>query len=415
MLQAIDHTETEYGKVSEGRLVLGHLEEPDPVVVRVVSEADDVLEASRACLQVGARALLAGHAALDEVLVGRSFDQLVGRLDASVDKGVGRIAQTATDLLGDDNGALTRMLAEVRQELEQRLGQLFDPQSKTSALSLLEEVFTGASMRSAQAWQASLNLEDEQSPLGRWRAELTHVVREQTDSILREVKDLATSIAIKEGRADLWERTSLKGLAYEDVVHLAFAEIAAHHGDIIESVGRERGTTGALVGDIAIGINPEECGGHPRSLVLEAKNRRLGLRKTLEELSAAMANREAQAGIAVFASRELAPTPSVFVPYGDKAILVLDADAPDPAAAELAYVWARWTLRKSQTSEADSLDTEQISEGIAAAVRALDRSSTIRRCHSTVRKQIDQAAVELNDLVTEVQTAIDQVRCAVSP
>lgn len=414
MLKVIDQTEAPYGVIRDGHVILDHFEEPDPVVVRVISDADDVLEASHACLQVGARALLAGHAALDEVLVGRSFEQLVGRLDASVDRGVGRIAQTATDLLGDDDGALTRMLVDLRAELEQCLGQLFDPQSKTSALSLLEDVFASAATRSAQSLRASLDLEDEESPLGRWRAELTRVVREQTDGILREVKELATNIAVQDGRAELWERTTLKGLAYEDVVHLAFAEVAAHHGDVIESVGRERGAIGALTGDIAVALSPEECGEHPRSFVIEAKNRKLGLRKTLEELSAAMANREAHVGIAVFASRDFAPTPSVFVPYGDKAILVLDADTPDPAAVELAYVWARWTLRRSQVGDAESLDTEQISEGIAAAVRALDRSSTIRRCHSTVRKQIEQASVELTDLVTEARAAIDQIRSAVN-
>ena len=99
--------QSDTAQLADGRLVLEFFTEDDPVVIRVVSQAEDVAEAAHTCIQVGARALLSGHAALDEVLVGRSFDQLVDRLNATVDLGVGRIADTATHLLGEDDGALT--------------------------------------------------------------------------------------------------------------------------------------------------------------------------------------------------------------------------------------------------------------------------------------------------------------------
>jgi hypothetical protein len=376
-----------------------------------LSEADDVAEGAHTCLQVGARALLAGHAALDEVMVGRSFDQLVERLNTSVDAGVGRIAETASGLLGEEDGALTKVLGDLRAELSQKMGQLFDPESKTSALALLEEVFSAASTRSAAALHASLALDDDQSPLGRWRAEVTKVVRDQTDGILKEVRDLATSIAVDAARAEIFEMTSLKGIAYEDVVHVVFAEAAAHHGDVLEDTSRQRGTSGSLVGDLVVTLNPDDFGGQRAALVLEVKAKKLSLRKTLDELGAAMANREAQVGLAVFSSKEVAPPGhSVFVPHGNMAVLVLDSETPDLGAVELAMAWSRWVLRRSSEGGLSTFDAERFNEAIAKATRALDRASTIRKCHSTVRRQVDQAGAELTDLVTETREAIGEIK-----
>ena len=391
-------------------LVLGYFVEDDPAVLRVLSVADDVGEATHTCLQVGARALLAGHAALDEVLVGRSFDQLVERLNISVDAGVERIAGTATALLGEEDGAPTEMLADVKGELTARLEALFDPDSKSSALALIEEILGTATTASVARLQASLDLENPESPLGRWRAEFAQLVKEHDGETLREVRELATALAVEDAKAEVWQLTALKGIAYEEVVHLAFSEVVACHGDIIEDVGRQRGASGAMVGDLVITLNAEEFGGRSPVVVLDAKNRKLSLRKTLEELDAAMVNREADVGIAIFSSRDHVKTPSVFVPYGNRAVMVLDDDCPDLGVVELADAWARTVLRRSAGPEAADFDHERLADAVAKVTRALDRVSTIRKCHGTVLRQVDLASAELTDLVNESRDAIAEIK-----
>jgi hypothetical protein len=202
----------------------------------------------------------------------------------------------------------------------------------------------------------------------------------------------------------------LKGIAYEDVVHLAFAEVAVHHGDIVEEVGRQKGSVGSLVGDLVLTFNPDEFPGERSALVVEVKAKRLSLRKTLDELDAAVANREAKVGLAVFACKDIAPIPSVFVPYGARAVLVLDGEAPDIGAVELAMAWARWTVRRSATGDTSSFDAVRFNEAFARATRALDRAGTIRKCHSTVRRQVDQAGEELTEMVTEAREAIGEIK-----
>jgi hypothetical protein len=261
------------------------------------------------------------------------------------------------------------------------------------------------------ALHASLALDDEDSALGRWRAQMTREVRDQADGILKEVRELATAIAVDAAREEMFDKTSLKGIAYEDVVHLAFAEATAHHGDVIEDTSRQRGVAGSLVGDLVISLNADDFGGQRSALVLEVKAKKLSLRKTLDELEAAMANREAKVGLAVFSSKEVAPPGhSVFVPHGNMAILVLDNENPHIAVVELAMAWARWMFRRSAEGDLSSFDAERFNESIAKAIRALDRAGTIRKCHSTVRRQVDQAGEELTEMVTEAREAIAVIK-----
>jgi hypothetical protein len=70
--------------------------------------------------------------------------------------------------------------------------------------------------------------------------------------------------------------------------HRGLAAIAAVHGDIAEQVGRKTGLSGTLNGDHLVTINPEDTCGEEARFVVECKDRRLSMTKTLEELAKAM-------------------------------------------------------------------------------------------------------------------------------
>lgn len=409
-IHEIKETERVRATIEDGALVLERFTEPDPVVVQMLTETEDLVIGVHTLLQLGALTMRAGRGALDEVLVGQSFARLGEQMDAAVEAGAGLIAETASGLLDAEDGELSKVLADLRTELESKFAALFDPDSKSSALALLEDVFTTAVKRTEAARWAQLDPDDEHSALGRWRAAQSKEFKEAIAEVLKAVRDLELAHAVEEAEADVFALTTLKGMVYEDVVHLAFSSAVASHSDVIEDVSRARGAAGSMVGDLAIHLNPEECGGDSPTVVLEAKSKRMGLRKTLSELDSALANREASAAIAVFSSRELAPIPSVFVTYGDKAILVLDNDLPDIGAVELAMEWGRWVARRSASVDTESFDYERFVENVARASRALERASTIRRAHSTIRRGVDQASSELDDLVAEIRAALAELK-----
>src|SRR5439155_2812734 len=137
-------------------------------------------------------------------------------------------------------------------------------------------------------------------------------------------------------------------------------------------------------------------------------NRALNMRKTMAELDEALCNRDALAAIAVFRSQDQAPTSVPFQHYDDKAIVVFDPDDEDDAALRLAYMWARWTVRKGLTaSEEAEVDLERVYCLLGDAARALERHTAIKRFHTQARKSIDQAADQVRDLVDEVHESLE--------
>jgi hypothetical protein len=138
------------------------------------------------------------------------------------------------------------------------------------------------------------------------------------------------------------------------------------------------------------------------------KNRPLNMRKTMAELDEARCNRDALAAIAVFRAQDQAPTAVPFQHFDDKAVVVFDPDDEDDSALRLAYMWARWTVRKglAVTAEAD-LDVEHVGCLLDDAARALERHTAIKRFHTQAKKSIDQAADQVRDLVDEVHESLD--------
>ena len=111
---------------------------------------------------------------------------------------------------------------------------------------------------------------------------------------------------------------------------------------------------------------------------------------------------------AVFHSQDQAPTSVPFQHYDDKAIVVFDPDDEDDSALRLAYMWARWTVRKGlAVSEEAEIDLERVRCLLDDASRALERHTAIKRFHTQAKKSIDQAADQVRDLVTEVHDALD--------
>ena len=131
------------------------------------------------------------------------------------------------------------------------------------------------------------------------------------------------------------------------------------------------------------------------------------MRKTMAELDAAMANRDAEVAVAVFSHQDHAPTRVPFHYSENRAIVVLDAEGTDASALQLAYMWARYMVRRNlQTDTADELDTERIRRLIEDAGRAIDRTKTIAGCHTKAIKAIEMAKDEVADLKDEARSAL---------
>lgn len=395
-------------------LVVRELVETDPEVLRVVGEAvgqdGDAADATRQCLRVGARAVLAAHVSVETHIVEKRFDSMSDRFDEQVEAAVTRISDVAGSLLDEEVGALPQALTEHRTELDRLLGETFDPDSKRSVISLFEEVLIEAQREQSHAMQRLLGTDGEDSPLGLLKRELVRDLSERLVDVRRDVADLSERIAVADAVAPVLELTTGKGFRFEDVLDACVGRIAAQHGDVAEHVGTESGAAGTQKGDEVVTLNVDDANGYEARFALEAKSRKLTMRATLKELDDALDNRDALAAIAVFTTQEQAPTSVPFHYAGNKAIVVLDKEGTDDAALRLAYMWARWVVRRELCgTPVDELDVERVCALIDDASRGIERCTTIRKYHTQARKGIDQAGAELDAMVDDVRESLDAI------
>jgi hypothetical protein len=258
--------------------------------------------------------------------------------------------------------------------------------------------------------QQLVAVDGEDSPLARLRRDVARDIGEGLHDVRRDMADLSEKIAVSEAVAPVLELTSSKGFRFEDVVDACVGRIAAQHGDVAERVGTETGVSGSQKGDELVTLNPDDTNGYEARFALEAKTRKLTMRNTLAELDAAIENRDAYAAIAVFGSQEQAPTSVPFHYAGNKAVVVLDQEGLDDSALRLAYMWARWVVRRELCgAPADDVDFERIGILIDDASRAIDRCTQIRKYHTQARNGIDKAGAELDALVDGVRESLDAI------
>jgi len=396
--------------VVDGAVLIHDLVETDAEVLRVIGDSSDPVEPTRQCLRIGARAILAVNATVDTHIVEQRFDAMSAQITQQLDETATRIAAATEALLAEDTGALTLTLEGHRVGLEALLGDTFDPDSKRSVIAIFEQVIAEAQEAQVEGIRRLVATDDEDGPLGRLRHEITRHTNECTRELRQEVQALSERIAVKEAVAPVIAITTRKGFTYEDAVHDAVSRLAAPHGDCAEQTGKVSGSTATQKGDEVVTLATDDTMGAEARFVLEAKSRKLNLRKTYEELDAALANRDSLAAIAVFSSQEEAPTSVSFSHSGDKAIAVYDAEDGDDSALRLAYMWARWVVRRELAgTAAEDVDVERIGTLIEDALRAIDRVTTIKRSHTQAKKSIDQAGEQVALLATEVRDALDAV------
>ncbi len=395
--------------IEADELVLNDFREADRDVLQVVTGSDDLEGAVHRLLQVGARAARVSGATLDTAVVATAFERMTTEFDRKLAEAAERVAGTAGELL-DSGGTFHKALGSFKEGFAALIDQSFDQDSKKSVLSKLEAVMSGSTDQLVASVRRLLDPEEAQSPLARYRRDILAEIKEQSATTVQAVRELSERVAVRRAEADLVERTAGKGFTFEEVLHRAVSGIVTPFGEAAERLGTVGGSTGSKVGDETVTLSPEDTGGTEARYVLEAKDRRMpSLKKVLDEVGAAMANREAAAGIAVFSSQDNAPTATPFAYFGDKAVVVLDKNEPDDRALALACAWARWILRRSLNAGAEGVDVERIGAAIDDGRRALARVSSVRRAHSASRNKIDEAAGQVEGLVVDLDRVLETV------
>jgi hypothetical protein len=401
--------------VNDGTLYVNGFTETDDAVVGAVAAAEDGVAEVRRLLRLGAQVDRLSGTTLDVEVLNSTVDKLRGTFESTVDTAVEGIQSSAKAMLDPATGELPQTLAAFKGQFESMLGTSFDPDSRKSILGKFDEVMRAAAEEQTAKVSRLFDTSAPDSPLNRLRDEVAKTVKAETATVAKQVGELSERLAVQAATAatqkEMANKTTAKGFTFEDVLHGLVEGNAVAHQDLAAQTGRDQGSSGTLRGDEVVTVNPEETRGLAANIVFECKDKKLGLKKILDELDGAMANRDASVGIAVFASADIAPIGVPFAPYGNKAILVLDKEDPDPSAVRLAYMWGRWVAKRELAGKDDAVDLARVESLLDDARRALQRATQMKKCHTTARKSIDEATAQVEGLVAEVTAALDDL-CA---
>jgi hypothetical protein len=396
-------------EVLDGAVRIKDLVETDPSVQRVLAEAEDPEDVTHSILRIGARATLIAETDLETQVVERRFESMARTFESSLCTAIDRITQAGSELLDGEEGTLPRVLNETKTALKEMLDGAFDPDSKSSAIAKLDASFEAALQRADRGVRATFDPDDPNSALAKTKQEIIETVKEQARDLRTQFQETALVVAASKARAEAAELTAVKGFSYEDLIERGLAGIAAIHGDIADRVSRKTGLSGTQKGDHLVTINAEDTCGEEARFVIECKDRRLSMSKTMDELAKAIENHGAQAAVAVFSRQELAPGPLPFSWSGNRALLVYDKEDPDDNALQLAYAWARWICRRELTADGAALDTRLIEAALTRVRQALSKQQSARSCLTAAKNKIDEAAEHVTALVDEVRSALTEL------
>ena len=338
-------------------LVLEEFRESDPDVVAFVRAAEDAETAVHRCLEMGARALRLAGATLDTQLVEHRFDEMTGELDRSIDAFAKRVDESAEKLLDEESGDLVQALKSWMEEVTSTLDATFDENSRKSAIAKLENVLAKARKEQVDAMRMLLDPENAESPLGGLAPRDREHGRAAGQGGRRGDRRAARAAgdrgrSRRRGRARHTEgpRLRVRGRGLRDRDRPPPRGRARAHGRRRRQRRERRSATRS-----SPSTRPQTPGRSVR-YVLEAKDKRMTLKAALAELDAAMANRDAEAAVMVFASQAICPVNDSFQWFDHKAIVVLDRDTLDSHALRLACAWARWTACRESAEACDEID-----------------------------------------------------------
>lgn len=290
-------------------------------------------------------------------------------------------------IVGAARTAISKALSDVQSTVERRMGD------------------------SIAAIEKKLDSRDPTSPVGQmlvqFRAEQDKLATAQRDGdrqVADQLQALSTTLteitAGQRATAKTAAVTTLKGISFEDAVHLHLEEVAKSFGDAYTDTSATTGRVkSSKKGDGVLTILdvPGSPDGTAR-VVVEMHNGDTGGRQWSPYLDEAMRNRDASASLGVVRTRSQVPGGDPIRVWGNRKILVAfdpDTDEPTLLRTVLLLLRAQAFLAVSRSG------TEQVrvaEEQLAVAAGQLEQFAELQRLATTVKTNADRMGPKLDRL-----------------
>lgn len=219
-----------------------------------------------------------------------------------------------------------------------------------------------------------------------------------SNKIITEINSLRELLAGEKGKAEIFEKTAIKGFKFEDDVYAELEKVANAYNDMCAHVGKE--STGASKkGDIIYELDSGE------RIVVECKDESVGLKPMLEYLDEAMENRGCGFGILVVKDAETQLQKQVGlmnIYHGNK--LFCDT-------VSLPYVirFVRVVLAMSKIEESESVDVIGIKNELDSAMSALKDFANIRTKITNIKNSVINGSQAITEIAENLQDKLNNI------
>ena len=385
------------------RVAVDGLVVDDPVAVRLVREreeaGDDPAQLLLDAVEIGARVLDREQAGANAEFVRTEFEKQAREVEAAFGEQAGavgeRLAKQLEDVFGPETGSLSKALErhfsdDSSGSVQQRVRALVAEVMAQARQDLLQQ-FSAADGRNPLADFKAASLAMMKRSAEQQDTHLT-AMRDRMAALERQLQGLRDEKAASVELAAERERGTAKGRTFEEAVFDAVEAIAAAQGDCAEPVG-DLAEGGGKRGDVVVSVDAA-TGPTRGRIVIEAKDRRISRKRSLEELAEGLDQRSAQFGVWVVPSEEELPSGvrDLREVDGDKLYVVFDPEDGARVGLEVAYKLARARVLLTR-DEVEGLDPALVAEpGRARAPRhggrAPDQAAAHRRHHRASARRV---------------------------
>ena len=406
------------------RVAVDGLVVDDPVAVRLVREreesGDDPVRLVLDAVEIGARVLDREQAGANAEFVRTEFEKQAREVESAFGEqaaAVGeRLGKQLEDVFGAETGSLSKALErhfsdDSSGSVQQRVRALVAEVMAQARHDLLQQ-FSAADGRNPLADFKAASLAMMKQAAEQQDTHLT-AMRDRMASLERQLQGLRDEKSAAAQLAAERERGTAKGRTFEEAVFDAVEAIAAAQGDCAEPVG-DLTEGGGKRGDVVVAVDAATGPARGR-IVVEAKDRRISRKRSLEELAEGLDQRSAQFGVWVVPSDEELPAGvrDLREIDGDKLFVVFDPEDPSRLGLEVAYKLARARVLLTR-DEIEGLDPALVAERVELARRAMEDVRRIKQQLTGATTAIGAARDVLDEMAATVRARLDEIDAAVA-
>jgi len=405
-------------EVNSSEVIINDLVIENEELSQYIASSENKEQALLEVISLGVQTLNTLKNSIEKDYTKKVFKEMSESMDKTLDTTLTSIQDEFNNYFDDEDGTFIKELNDSSSELSKALKEEFDnfldPSKTESAITKIKEVLTEAKEQSKISFEEALNPSVESSKIYELKTQLVDSFNNKIDEISTQVSDLTTALGIEEKTAELKEKSTQKGLEFEEVVQTKLVDLAPN--DFVSRVSKEKGSVAKSdKGDHVLTIS--QGNENEVKIVFESKsgNDFDSTSKIKKYLDEAMKNRDSEVGVMVFDEisryKELSANP-FFIIDENKLAVYLDKENPEnDTAFRVCYVYARQlALKISKTNvTSNEVDLSMLHDELNDIFTEINNLRAIKLANTEAKGQIDKSTQLLEGKQAKIKKSLEKL------